>query len=78
MKLDPMGLLQLAVVLTLAAGFIMYIASIYKKALKSIGRNFNGSITSIGMDYSRGMTVKEYTAYEKYCIWRFCVHWKYK
>ena len=64
MKLDAMSITVL----------FSFIISAYKKSMGNISYQLIKYLPEEGIRYSSGMTVDEFTSYEKFQIWRFCVH----
>lgn len=74
MKLDAVSIMQIIsflICITLMLSCIIYK---YKKDSGNIDFELVNYLHKEKINYSLGMTVGEFTSYEKFQIWRFCVH----
>ncbi|PRR79127.1 hypothetical protein [Clostridium luticellarii] len=74
MKLDIVNILQLILIFFFIAGFLSCILYSYKNDIKKVNYKLITCTWRESLKYSEGMTVDEYTVYEKYSIWRFFVY----
>ncbi|MEY8001314.1 hypothetical protein AB8U03_14125 [Clostridium sp. Mt-5] len=74
MKLDIVNIIQLILIFFCIAGFLSWILYSYKNDIRKVNYKFITCTWRGKLKYSDGMTVDEYTVYEKYSIWRFFVY----
>lgn len=74
MKLDALNMFQIIFILIFFMGIFYYALNTVKSFIKRFDYKFTRKIRSHLLDYSRHMIVKDYMTFEKYDIWRYCVH----
>ena len=74
MKSEFINMMQILFILTFVIGIITYAIATVKNSIKKFDYNLIRSIYSKSLDYSRFMPTENYVSYEKYDIWRYCVH----
>ncbi|MFA9398799.1 MAG: hypothetical protein ACERKV_11115 [Clostridiaceae bacterium] len=77
MKIDILNLMNGILILVFIASFFSYIVYSYKYSIRKTNAMVK-YLVNINCGYSQSMITQEYAAYEKYKIWIFCVHKKYK
>ncbi|MFL0269039.1 hypothetical protein [Candidatus Clostridium radicumherbarum] len=55
-------------------GIITYTVAALKRSIKKFNYNIIKRIFTKSLDYSRLMKINDYISFEKYDIWRYCVH----
>lgn len=74
MKIELISAMQIIFVLLFFVGFITYTITSIKDSLKKFNYYITKRFYNKSLDYSRFMIIKNYISYEKYDIWRYCVH----
>lgn len=74
MKADLISTIQILLVLTFLIGIITYTVISAKNSIKRFNHNFIKKFFTKSLDYSRLMVIENYISFEKYNIWRYCVH----
>jgi hypothetical protein len=74
MKLDVISMLQMMLLIVFFAGILYCAFNIVKSKILKHQYSHLKSIYTKALDYTRSMTKKEYISFEKYDIWRYCVH----
>lgn len=74
MKLDILNLVQITLIFIYLSGIFYFIVYSYKRNFKNVCFKLIKQIATQVLNYSKKLTTKNYFSYEKYCIWRFCVH----
>lgn len=74
MKAELINILQLTFILLFLVGVITYTITSIKNDIKKLNYTFIKRFYTKSLDYSRFMIIKNYISYEKYEIWRYCVH----
>ncbi|MDS0526176.1 hypothetical protein NNC19_10830 [Clostridium sp. SHJSY1] len=74
MKTELINIMQIVFVLMLLVGVITYAFTVYKNQIRNFNSNLIKKIYIMFLDFSRHMIIKNYVSFEKYDIWRYCVH----
>ncbi|OFI01350.1 hypothetical protein CLOACE_21730 [Clostridium acetireducens DSM 10703] len=75
MKVDISFIMQLTLVLSCILSIFTYIKNLYRNNSKKLNK-FVKVIFKCALEYSKKLIIKYYMSYEKYEIWRYCVHFK--
>ncbi|MCM0649168.1 hypothetical protein NBE98_12355 [Clostridium swellfunianum] len=74
MKFDSLSMLHVMILVVFFAGILYTAINIAKtNIVKYQCRQLKG-IYTCALDYSRTLVKKQYVCFEKYDIWRYCVH----
>lgn len=71
MKIDMLLLMQFAIFLICVFSVITFIRNYKNYRINNI-KSYNRLILITALKYFKNLTIKEYSPYEKYDIWRFC------
>jgi hypothetical protein len=74
MKTELFNIIQMIFILTFFIGIVACTIASFKNTFKKAGYKLVSRIYILCLDYWRHMTVNDYISYEKYNIWRYCVH----
>ncbi len=74
MKTEVMSMLQVFFILVFFIGIFYCAFSSIKSSVRKFNYNFVKRIYNDALDYLSNLTKKDYMAFEKYDIWRYCVH----
>lgn len=74
MKADLISIIQIFLFLMFFIGIITYTVSAAKNFIRKFNYNIIKRIFTRSLDYSRLMIINDYISFEKYDIWRYCVH----
>lgn len=74
MKADLITTMQIIIALIFIVGVITYTITSAKNCIKRFNNQHIKTLHNNSLDYSRSMTIDNYVSYEKYDIWRYCVH----
>lgn len=74
MKADLISILHILLFLMFFIGIITYTVAAAKNSIKKFNYNIIKRIFTKSLDYSRLMKINDYISFEKYDIWRYCVH----
>ncbi|MHC1685175.1 MAG: hypothetical protein AB6733_19940 [Clostridiaceae bacterium] len=74
MKADLITTMQIIFALIFLVGVITYTITSAKNCIKRFNYHYIKSLHTKSLNYSRFMTIDNYISYEKYDIWRYCVH----
>lgn len=74
MKAELINIMQMLFILMFVVGIITYAITLLKSCIRKFNYNFIKKIYTMFLDYSRHMIIKNYVSFEKYDIWRYCVH----
>jgi len=72
MKVDLFSLMHILFIVISFAAMFSYIVYSYRKLRNSFSKSNLSYIRIKILNYTRKLFVKDYQAYEKYDIWRFC------
>jgi hypothetical protein len=74
MKAELISIIQILSMLAFLVGVITYTVITAKNSIRKFNYNLIKRTFTKCLDYSRVMMVEDYTSFEKYYIWRYCVH----
>lgn len=76
MRLDLFDLIQILFLFVCISSIFSYILYSYKKYKKQINLDICTTINTKTVKYLQNIHIEDYLSFEKYHIWRFCVHFK--
>lgn len=74
MRLNAFNLIQIVFLFICISTIFSYIVYSYKKYTKHIYIDICAAINRKAFRYIEKLHIEDYLAFEKYHIWRFCVH----
>jgi hypothetical protein len=74
MKIDTLLLMQIIITFICVISILVYVNSIYRKTIQHFNDKFLKYISIEALGYLKKLNSKDYIVYEKYEIWRYCVH----
>lgn len=74
MKIDTLLLMQIIITFICIISILVYVNSIYRKTIQHFNDEFLKNIFIEALRYLKKLNSKDYIVYEKYEIWRYCVH----
>ncbi|AKN32195.1 hypothetical protein Ccar_15540 [Clostridium carboxidivorans P7] len=76
MRLNVLNLIQIVFLFICISSIFSYIIYSYKKYTKHIYIDICSALNTKAVKYIEKLHIEDYSAFEKYNIWRFCVHFK--
>ena len=74
MKIEFIDMIQIFIILMFFVGVVICTITSIKKYIEKFTYDFIKRIPNKSLDYSRFLKIEDYISYEKYDIWRYCVH----
>jgi hypothetical protein len=74
MKAELINTFQMFFILVFLVGVISYTITAIRNSIIKADYSCIRRIYSKTLNYSRFMVIENYVSYEKYKIWRYCVH----
>ncbi|MBC2582274.1 hypothetical protein [Clostridium sp. DJ247] len=74
MKTDALLIIQIILIFMCFVSIFAYVNAVYKRTIKHFNNKFSKYIFIEALRYLKKLDPKDYIVYEKYEIWRYCIH----
>lgn len=74
MKLDFLNTLQIFFAVLFFMSIFWYVVNTVKSFILKLDYKIIRKLYTHALDYRRNLVIRDYISFEKYDIWRYCVH----